>query len=355
VDYTKHTAEDFVSDDSFVRYFFKENERDHFFWEKWIDEHPEKYREISTAKQLLEILSLGLPQNELDEELNKMKYHIDEKISLENRSLMITPPTVSNRKTKRNNFLRIAAVLIFILTSATVVIYLTRESKNEVEDAIQQELIVKRNSKGQKSLIQLQDGSVIRLNSNSEISFYENFSNNDARIVELKGEAFFEVTTNPNKPFIVNTEYLSVKALGTSFNVNAYGESEALKVSLVTGKVEVNIDNDIVNKSILEPGDGLSFNRRSKMVTKGKFDPEIILAWRKGIIYFKDTSWEEIVITLERWFDVEFEVKNTPRNQKLYSGQFNNQSLELVLESLSFSKDFRYRIDGKKILIDFSQ
>ncbi|MFZ1805768.1 MAG: FecR domain-containing protein [Cyclobacteriaceae bacterium] len=355
MDYTKHIAEDFISDDSFVRYYLKENEQDIFFWEKWIDEHPEKYKEISAAKQLLEILSLGLPKNELDEELNKMKHHLDNKVTLENRSLKITPPLVSKMKVKpnRNKIYRIAAALIFILTSATVIIHLASESPKETE-LTEQELIVKRNSKGQKSLIQLQDGSVIRLNSNSEISFYEDFSNN-ARVVDLKGEAFFEITPDPTKPFIVNTENVSIKALGTSFNVNAYGETEALKVSLVTGKVEVNIDNDDSNKSILESGEGLSFNRKSKLVTKEKFDQQIILAWRKGIIYFKDKSWEEIIITLERWFDVEFEVKNLPLTQNLYSGQFDNQSLELVLESLSFSKDFKYRINGKKILIDFSQ
>lgn len=353
MDYTKHTAEDFASDDSFVRYYLKETERDIFFWEKWIDEHPEKYKEISAAKQLLDILSLGLPHNEFEEELNKLKHHIDDKVTLENQSLKITPLPAVHEKSNRKKIYKIAAALIFILTSAAVVFLLSNKSAKE-NTTIKQELIVKRNSKGQKSLIQLQDGSVIRLNSNSEISFYENFSNN-AREVELKGEAFFEVAPDPNKPFIVNTENVSIKALGTSFNVNAYGESEALKVSLVTGKVEVNIDNDDTNKSILESGEGLSFNRKSKLVTKGKFNMDVILAWRKGIIYFQDTSWEEIIITLERWFDVEFEVKNLPRTQNLYSGQFDNQSLELVLESLSFSKDFKYRINGKKISIDFSQ
>ncbi|MBZ0246715.1 MAG: FecR domain-containing protein [Cyclobacteriaceae bacterium] len=353
MDYTKHTAEDFASNDSFVRYYLRENERDIFYWEKWIDGHPEKYKEISAAKQLLEMLSLGLSQNELDEEFNKMKHHIDEKTTLEDRSLKINPPHIVNAKLKRNNVIRIAAALIFILTSAAVVIHLTSESNREIVTT-DQELIVNRNSKGQKSLIQLQDGSVIRLNSNSEIRYYENFTH-DVRTVELKGEAFFEVASDPNRPFIVNTENISIKALGTSFNVNAFGESKALRVSLVTGKVEVNIDNDDTNKSILEPGEGLSFDRKSKLVTKEKFDPEIILAWRRGIIYFKDTSWEEIIITLERWFDVEFEVISSPRMQNLYSGQFDNQSLELVLESLSFSKDFKYRISGKKILIDFSQ
>lgn len=353
MDYTKHKAEDFACDESFVRYYLRENEQDVFFWEKWIDEHPEKFKEIASARQMLGILSLGIPQNEFDEEFEKMKDYVHENISLENQSLKITTTSHTFRsKKKKRGLLAIAATLILIVASSVLVFYLIHKEENQGREELTETRVVKENSKGQKSLIHLPDGSVIRLNSSSEVSFNENFPG-DIRLIDLKGEAFFDVAPDPQKPFIVRTENLSIKALGTSFNVNAYGESEALKVSLLTGKVEINIENDESSKSILEPGEGISFNRKSKVLTKGRFDPDAVLAWRRGIIYFKDKSWDEIVITLERWFDVEFDIKNQPRDQKLYSGQFENQSLELVLESLSFSKDFAYTINGKKILIVF--
>lgn len=354
MDYTKYTAEDFASDESFIRYCLKEKSKDIFFWEEWIDEHPEKYKEVASARQIIEILSFGLPKNELDEEIAKMRIHVEGYLTLEDRSLTISP---NNPLTKnghyRKSIIRIAASLVFLAISAIVIVQFTSKQADRTIST-EENLIVKQNSKGEKSLIQLPDGSVIRLNSNSEIIFPENFSGN-IREVTLKGEAFFEITPNPHKPFIVKVENMSVKALGTSFNVAAYSESKAIEVALVTGKVEIKINDEITKKSILEPGDGLSFLKESKKLTMGKFDPAIALAWKRGVIYFQDASWDQIIITLERWYDVEFEIKNKPAKDNLYSGQFNNQSLELILESLSFSKNFTYKIKGKEIIINFLQ
>ena len=100
------------------------------------------------------------------------------------------------------------------------------------------ELVTKTTSKGQKATITLPDGSVLKLNSESSITYPKQFNKN-VREVSLNGEAFFEVAGNPKKPFIVSSEGLRTKVLGTSFNINAYKDFSEIAVTVVTGRVEV--------------------------------------------------------------------------------------------------------------------
>ena len=101
---------------------------------------------------------------------------------------------------------------------------------------------------GQKSTITLSDGSLVWLNSGSQISYQSDF-NDSLRVVHLKGQAFFEVFKDADKPFIVKCNDLEIIALGTSFDVNAMKDN-LLQVSLLTGKVQVNLENKSQSKSI---------------------------------------------------------------------------------------------------------
>ena len=355
--YTQYSVEDFVSDESFVRYFFNENEEDIFFWEEWIVMHPEKMKDIEDARKLLDIFSPRLPQQEFDQVMELIKNHIFDCPPLNEpavRVSLIENSAPIKHKVNKLFSWRAAAVLL-ILAIFGIVPFLVKDTfvDHPILNA-DSEWAIKSNPKGQKSHFHLPDGSFITLNSGSEVKFLQDFSKH-IRKIELKGEAFFEVAHDPLRPFIVKTDKMSIKALGTSFNVRAFDEIETVEVSLVTGKVEVNITEaqSNGNTSILIPGEGLILNKENGRVTKEKFDPELSLTWQRGVLYFKDASLEHVVTTIERWYNVGLEIKNRPTKENLYTGQFDNQSLELVLESLSFSKNFKYKIDGKNIIIDF--
>lgn len=357
MNYTNYTASDFICDESFLRYFLKEDQNDIVLWQHWIINHPEKTDEVNEAIQMLEVFTLNLPQAEFEQELAKMKGHIYGTPIMKTNTLRLSPREEGEAKGKGKWSLlqsRVAAVIVGAV-AVTAAVFLAID-RNQVEPAkeVANRLITKQNPKGQKSLIQLTDGSIVNLNASSEIKFLESFPK-DIREIELNGEAFFEVASDAQRPFVVKIGDMSIKALGTSFNVRAYGEDEPLKVALVTGKVEVTIhENSSVNKFFLTHGEEIVFDEKNNVIKKERFDPEFTLAWRKGVLYFKNASWNRIVLTLERWYDVDLEVKNTPLASSSYTGQFDNQSLGVVLESLSFSKDFTYQINGKKIKIDFS-
>lgn len=211
------------------------------------------------------------------------------------------------------------------------------------------ENIIKSTTKGQKSTFFLPDGTKVKMNSASSLTFPERFEG-PVRKIFLTGEAFFEVNRDTLKPFIVITEQVATKALGTSFNINSYADQQTVKVALVSGSVEVTNNNGHL---ILSPGEmAISYNNDSAL-SKKSYNASI-LAWRHDKIYFENANWQEVIHKLEMWYGVNFTIKNQKYNvDKLYNGEFKSLSLDLVLENMSFNKNFEYSIDGKEVLIEF--
>lgn len=215
-----------------------------------------------------------------------------------------------------------------------------------------QELVVKSMPAGQKSTIILSDGSKIVLNSGSKITYPKAFTDS-SRVITLEGEAFFDVVKDKTRPFSVLANGTVTTALGTSFNINARGP--VCRIALATGKVLINNENDTRKGKkepyILTPGEALEINTSAKTARKFTFDQNEELLWKDGVLYFKNTTLEDIAKRLELWYDVEFEFKNKTGLQKKYTGRFENASLEHVLDNMSYAMNFEYFIQGKKVTI----
>jgi len=195
----------------------------------------------------------------------------------------------------------------------------------------------------------LPDGSAIYLNSGSTLKIPKKFAA-DKRTVFLEGEAFFEVTEDKSRPFTIYSGSLSTTALGTSFNVRAYPEEEKLSVALVTGKVKV-VNAEIDTFQILIPNEQIIFNTKEQEFKKQAFDIELITGWQKGLLIFQDSDFDEVVEKLERWYGVSFDIQKYPIYQKEYRGKFDNQSLDEVLQVMSFTSGFTYEINDKNVII----
>jgi transmembrane sensor len=211
-------------------------------------------------------------------------------------------------------------------------------------------LIIKGNPAGQKSKIILSDGSVVWLNSASSVSYLEKFSE-VARNITLDGEAYFEVAPDQSRPFVVTTGEITTTALGTSFNINAF-DPDNIKIALITGKAKV------VNKIykddpyLLKPGMGLVFSGNEEAYGYN-FDVEKISQWRNGNLIFDGENFSEFKEIIERWYGITVNVKgNIPKGWSI-KGQFENESLVNVMESVSFNKKFDYLLKGKEITINF--
>ncbi|MCD7973332.1 MAG: FecR family protein [Candidatus Azobacteroides sp.] len=200
--------------------------------------------------------------------------------------------------------------------------------------------------KGKRISLQLNDGSVIRLNGGSKLIYPSTFDKKK-REVYAEGELFLEVTKNEERPFFVNTHSLQVKVTGTGFNVKSNKEDEYTEVVLVTGSVEVTTDKQVI--SILKPNDCLHYENGEIAIYE--VDVNDYIWWKEGFLKVKRATLKEIAEKLSDYYQVEIEFRSPP-TPTYYSGKFElGKTIEEALESLSLIEPFRYSKKGNKIII----
>jgi ferric-dicitrate binding protein FerR (iron transport regulator) len=173
---------------------------------------------------------------------------------------------------------------------------------------------------GEYNLI-LSDGTKVYLNAESQLRYPVQFAGN-VREVELVGEGYFEVATNAQKPFIVKTKGVSVEVLGTSFNVNAYGNTEKIVTTLVEGSVKLNMQGSSASQ-ILEPAEQAVFDVNNGKTEVRKVDVNLYTAWKDGNLIFYDNRLEDIMIILKRWYSAEVEFKSATIKELRFSGSLD--------------------------------
>ena len=249
----------------------------------------------------------------------------------------------------RNAF-KIAAALLFVALFAFATIYFVN---NQPQGDNQITFISKENPRGRKSTVFLKEGTAVNLNAESKITFPQNF-NDSIREVWLQGEAFFDVVRDEQRPMIVHIGELDVIVLGTSFNINGHDE-EFVKISLSSGLVELSANGTEGKTSLsLSPGESTFFlTQQNSFTDVTLFDHNLDLGWKEGVIVFKEADMTTMISTFQRWFDVDIELKNQPYFAWDYTGQFKKQTLQDIMESLSFSQSFDFEIADDKVTIEF--
>lgn len=223
---------------------------------------------------------------------------------------------------------------------------------------------------GQYQLI-LPDGSKVWLNSESSIHYPISFAENERR-VQITGEAYFEVAKIKNSsgqriPFFVDLPPTGaaagsqVEVLGTHFNVNAYGDENAIKTTLLEGKVRV-VKRDTENSKrekpdevsvVLKPGEQAVLSRaHSPLTVNHSLDVDNVVAWKNGLFHFESADIKTVMRQLARWYDVEVVYEGTTvKNDPLFVEISRNTRLSDVLKVLQESGSARFSIKGKKIIV----
>ncbi|MDN3584688.1 FecR domain-containing protein [Mucilaginibacter flavus] len=203
---------------------------------------------------------------------------------------------------------------------------------------------------GQKRKIKLPDGTEVMLNSSSSLHVAAAFGS-DKREVYLDGEAWFDVKRDPQKPFIVHTGQVATQVLGTHFNVSAYQSDSNIVVSLVQGKVQVDMDNDLAKRVILDPGKQMTYSKSAKTAKVTEFLTEDITGWKENKLVFDYDSWPDAAKKLSRWYGVPVQLKNGELLRCKLKGTFNNMPLTKVLQQISMVSDISWITEGKKVVI----
>jgi ferric-dicitrate binding protein FerR (iron transport regulator) len=245
-------------------------------------------------------------------------------------------------KISRPAYFRIAAgVALFILLGTSLFLLTQKEEQPKMKVLAWTPLQA-------SNVDTLPDGSIITLNRNSQLTFPEYF-NGETREVNLKGEMFFEIKPDAERPFIIHTGSLDIKVVGTSFNVNAFPETDSVRVSVTTGKVKCYVGKDTV---VLVPGEIAVYNKKTRKLRKGREDDPNATAYRNRFFKFDNTRLSDAVRLLNNAYGSNIVIKSSVINDCGVNGTFNNRSLDFVLDIISATAGITIERNGNTIILD---
>ncbi len=248
----------------------------------------------------------------------------------------------ARRKQKWLVPLRIAAAVALIAAVAGIL-----SVQEDTPEKIN--FITKATEPGRRASYLLPDGSSVKLNTGSSITFPETF-NKGVRFVQLTGEAFFEVVRDTDQPFIVQSKGIKTSVLGTSFNVRAY-QGQNIEVTVATGKVQVESllkspsgDDRVV---LLTPNTQAVYDLSQNSFTQGTVDINKYMAWNAKELILENTSMKDAIFMLEKRFDQKIILKNSEMgNCIIRKARYEKESLETILKGLQLLQDFKYEFNG---------
>jgi ferric-dicitrate binding protein FerR (iron transport regulator) len=309
--------------------------------EAWLDQSEENREELEQSRKMLDNIDAFYKANGYDS--------VD---AWQNVKAKITQPemkVIQHKKFRKEvitRFYKYAAVIVFAILLGSAGFYIG--FRNKITE-VYSEIISTPNQVINEYI--LPDGSVVALNSNSKLVFPKHFKGN-TREVTIEGEAFFEVTPNPEKPFIINAGKAQVKVVGTSFNVSAYPETEAVEVVVKTGKVQVisknqeNVSN--LSEVFLIPGEKGTFDNRNSIVEKSENTNPNYLAWKTHDFIFEDVPLNQVFKCLEKTYHVNIQVNNPELNDLKLNAQFNKKSIDFILNVVELTFNLELSVDNEQ-------
>ena len=259
----------------------------------------------------------------------------------------IEKKTISKMKTRRLflQYMKYAAAVVLGIGVSLSTLYLTNQEN--LSTVGNYKLVT---SKGEKSYLQLPDGTRVWLNSCTTLEYAENYGHSN-RSIYLDGEAYFEVAKNKDLPFVVKANGIDVKAIGTAFIVSAYMEDSQLTTTLFNGKVAVQ-PTLTKQEVLLEPNQVAVYDKSRNKIEVVPYDKKLFAQWRGGFLSFEMMYLQDITKLLERNYNVVFRYENQGIKKLRFSGSFsNNEDLSEILNVIKTNTGIRYQILKDTIVI----
>lgn len=343
MNYRDFELEDFLADEYFVSWVKKPDAESSYFWQHWLEQNPHKEKVIDQAKKI--ILAIDLEETSAtDQETSEVLEGILREIDQHNA-------TALNLRVIRNYLIKVAAAILIVVAAYFSINEITRNQQQpkNVERASE---IVKTTTKGQKLNLTLPDGSSIKLNADSRLVIDSTFGRIN-RLVYLQGEAYFQVTKDSLSPFIIRTQNLETKVLGTAFNIKAYDDQSAIEVAVESGKVNISSQYDNQSEDLVA-NQMITYNRQDQIMQLKAVNRMEVFGWKDNILYFKNASFNAIKNKCERWFAVDFETEDGLRSESIeenFTGTFKNESLEEIITALAYTSKYEYQLQGDKVIV----
>lgn len=250
----------------------------------------------------------------------------------------------SNSNTRRlvplRNFILIAASIILVFGLSVIGLKnFNRESiKTQYAETLQSTL---------------PDGSRITLNSGSKLQYSKNFSEGDRRVT-LQGEAYFEVTADSSRPFIIALNGAEIRVLGTAFNVKAYKKSDKIEVTVTEGKVSLYEKDKALKQVIAVKGEKAEYNRSEQVVKKVQNSDQNFLSWKTRLLVFENDDLSEVIKTIEEVYHQQIELRNSQLEGCKINTRFEDKDLNTVLRVIESTLDITAEEEKGVIYLDGS-
>ena len=316
-----------------------------------------KYPDAMYYEALLEqVWDLGqdVEQSSLDDAFDKHKINNQDDLDFE-----------STRKGFyaffQTNALLLSTIAIIIFSTS---LYFSKYYHSSVKE-VRVEIYA---GKGIRKDLKLPDGTFVTLNSGSRLSYDLDMQNKGQRDIVLVGEAFFKVAHDKRRPFIVKTNKIAIKVLGTQFNVRDYPDDKESETTLITGSIELTINDRSGQKFLLKPSEKLALVKNSKETLEKNFssvlmidnispiklgDQEYIeeISWTENKFVFENESFENLIPKLERWYNVEIILKDPKIISYRFTGVFIKENIIQVLEAMQLIKSFHFKFKENEVTI----
>ena len=344
--YATYSTSEFLTDDFFIESHVNKNDESMAFWNEW-----RNHAAYNEAVDLLEAVTSGLQTYRENIISDEVKAYIFSKIINTNQK-----QTLRVNSLKRKLYIGAA---IFLLLGFGLLYFFKQDSVYSQNLELIEDKNIEQSNDGEKAiLIRLEDGSAVMLEPKSKISYPEHFSNEN-RLVILSGEAVFDITKDPTRPFIVYANEVATKVLGTRFHVKAYDSMKDVVVSVQEGKVSVyknKLKNEAGNELkgvILLPNQEAVFDRNSDLYDKKLIQkPSIINPTEKISFVFDETPIEEVFEKIELAYGVDVEFNQDVLRDCQMTGTFENESLFQKLEIITKIIGGNYELLEGKIIVN---
>ncbi|MBU8892910.1 MAG: FecR family protein [Bacteroidales bacterium] len=327
--------------DLIAKYFSDEcsqEETDKLF--KWLNASNENKLLFNQTKQDLEIINLNKSMNKVnvDSAWEKLKGRIQE----DEQKI----PAVEKEALRTLHFsavLKYAAAIIILISIGFFSTKVYRNLNNSYYSVTELTALNEVNKE-----IVLPDGSIVHLNSNSKLEYPDEFTGNQ-RKVKLTGEGFFDVTKNPENPFIIETENAEIRVLGTSFNVNTNLTENTVEVFVETGLVQLSRKKNGDEKILINPGNVgiLSKTGFEKSINQN----ENIIAWKTHEIIFREDKMIDVIHILNTVYKTSIICDNQQILNLKYTSTFRNQEIDSVLNVICVTFDLKIKYEDDKIYL----
>jgi transmembrane sensor len=354
-DLDQYNAEDFVTNKSFIRWVLENNEEDEQRWQTWLREHPHKHEVITTARAIL--LSLKIEEQSIGEK--QSNEHIKQILNkIQHRPFQAILFKLSRWK--------YAALFAGLIATAALVYYTAGWHNNLADSGLpekQNGIVEVVNSGDKEKLVQLADGSSVRLAPRSLIRYSTQITTQSTRDVYLSGEAFFAVAKDPNKPFRVFSQELVTKVLGTSFTVKAKENDGKISVTVLTGKVSVYDKANTTSRKessskkltgvVLTPNQELIYSRAEQRFEKNLVDTPVLIDPNaiKNNFQYEDVPVAEVLMQFKHAFGISILFDKEVLKNCRITADLSDESIYKKLDLICRAMDATYEVVDGQITI----